>query len=88
MKDCTNRMGRPPRESRTLLGVRVQSLRMEKGWTQEKLAAKAGLALGTIGGIESGRQDPNLFSAICLADALGVSLDFLATGRGNPNKTQ
>lgn len=78
------RQGRPPQEPRTLLGVRVQSLRMEKGWTQEKLATEAGLALSTIGGIESGRQDPNLFSAICLADALGVSLDFLATGRGTP----
>lgn len=82
MNNCTNRMGRPLEEPRTLLGTRVQSLRLEKGWTQEKLAAKAGLSVSAVRNAERGAHDPTLFSAICLADALGVSLDFLATGRG------
>ena len=84
----TNRMGRPPKEPRTLLGVRVQSLRMEKGLTGAQLAEKAGVATSTVGCIERGISEPSLFTAICLADALGVTLDFLATGRGASTKTQ
>lgn len=78
----TNRMGRPPQEPPTLIGVRLQSLRMARGLTGAQLAEKSGVAASTISGIERGRSEPSLFTAICLADALGVSLDFLATGRG------
>lgn len=78
----TSRMGRPPQEPPTLMGVRLQALRMEKGWTQEKLAEKSGVSVSTIKNVEHGVRDPSLFSAICLADALGVSLDFLVLGRG------
>ena len=66
----------------TPLGARLQSLRLEKGWTVAKLAVEAGVSETVIHHIERGRNEPSLFSAICLADALGVFLDYLATGRG------
>lgn len=73
--------GRPVKERLTPLGRRVYELREEKGWTQEELAEKSGLCLLTVCLIERGHV-PTLFSAICLADALGVTLDCLVPGRG------
>ena len=43
--------------------------------TQEQLAEKAGLARGTLARLERDDQQGNLFTVVCLADALGLSLD-------------
>lgn len=43
--------------------------------TQEQLAEKAGLARGTLARLERNEKQGNLFTVVCLADALGVSLD-------------
>jgi transcriptional regulator with XRE-family HTH domain len=72
----------PRKDPQGPLGTRLQSLRLEKKWTAAELAAKSGVSDTVIHHIERGRNEPSLFSAICLADALGVSLDYLATGRG------
>lgn len=72
--------GRPVKDRLTPLGRRVYELRVAKGWTLEVLAEKSGLCVSTIGAVERG-HDPALFSAMCLADALGVTLDYLAKGR-------
>jgi transcriptional regulator with XRE-family HTH domain len=57
-----------------ILGVRVRSLRMAAGVTQEKLAEKAGISLKHLGELERGRSNPTLSSLEALAAALGVSL--------------
>lgn len=67
------------------LGDRVAKARAEKGWSQTRLAQEVtarGFEIGQsgIGNIESGRtKDPKCLS--WLADALGVSHDFLVSGR-------
>lgn len=81
MNDTENKIGRPPKDRPSPLGRRVYELREEKGWTLEVLAEKSGLCLSTVCLIERG-HDPTLLSAMCLADALGCSLDYLVTGRG------
>lgn len=76
-----NKTGRPVKDRPNPLGRRLYELREEKGWAQEELAEKAGLSAATVCSTERG-HDLTLFSAICLADALGCSLDYLVLGRG------
>jgi transcriptional regulator with XRE-family HTH domain len=64
----------------------LKVLRKNKGWSQQKLAEKAGLSYVTITKIEQGRaKEPTIQTMVKLADALGVSLDEMV-GRGKPNK--
>lgn len=56
------------------LGVRVRSLRMAAGITQEQLAEKAGLSMKHLGELERGRSNPTLSSLQALANGLGVSV--------------
>lgn len=79
-----NKAGRPPKEPPTPMGRRLRDLRKAKGWSQEKLAEEAGLSVKAIQTTERSTHDPSLFSVICLADALGCSLDYLVMGRGTP----
>ena len=58
-------------------GIRADAIRrarIRKRWTQEDLARNAGLSLGQISRIESGRIDAPHFSTIAkIAQALGVA---------------
>jgi len=63
------------------IAERLQEARLSKEWTQGQLASAAGVSQGTIGNIESGlRKNPRELLAI--ASALGVSPDWLKTGKG------
>ncbi|HSF04675.1 MAG TPA: cobalamin-dependent protein [Methylomirabilota bacterium] len=70
------------------LGQQVQKLRSSKGWTQQQLAAAAGLDRTYISGLERGKQNPTVGALLRLARALEVPLDRLvilgAEGAGNP----
>jgi transcriptional regulator with XRE-family HTH domain len=75
---------RPPENERVidpLIRARVKDLRERQGLTQAQLAAKAGVAPNTVGGLEAGRQTrwPQ-FELI--AKALGVTTHALHTGEG------
>lgn len=72
-----------PHEDELLrIGARLCSLREAAGYTQESLAAAAGVSLGTITKMEQGeRWDIKVSTLAKLADVLGTSLDYLATGR-------
>lgn len=87
MNDNKNKGGRPSKDPPTPMGRRLHDLRKAKGWTRERLAEEAGLSVCAVRSVESEGHDPALFSAICLADALGVSLDYLVLGKGDPTKT-
>lgn len=54
---------------------RVRDLRLERGLSQEALARKAGLSLGAVRQVETGRRRPRLRTARAIAHALGVSVD-------------
>ena len=65
------------------MGSRLKKLREDRGLSQAKLAAAAGVPVGTLRYWEYGLRTPLLDAASRLADALGVSLDELA-GRSEP----
>jgi len=65
-------------QGKNMIGKQIKELRKNKGWSQQKLAEKAGLSFNTITRIEQGIGDsPTLKTLIKLADVLGVSLDEL-----------
>lgn len=63
------------------IAERLLAARERKEWTQSQLAVAADVSQGTIGNIESGlRQSKGSLPQI--AEALGVSHKWLATGQG------
>ena len=51
----------------------LRTLRHEKMLTQQDLAAKAGLTITTVSGIETGKYNPSFRTIRALAKALGYS---------------
>lgn len=65
-----------------MFGKRLKELRKKAGWSQQKLAEKAGLSYNVITKVEQGAaKNPNIQTMIKLADAFNVSIDELV-GRG------
>ena len=57
---------------------RLKQLRKKAGWSQQKLAEKAGLSYNVITKIEQGAaKNPNIQTMIKLANAFHISLDDL-----------
>jgi transcriptional regulator with XRE-family HTH domain len=63
------------------LGARIAAARQRAGWTQRQLSQHMGKSRGTIVQYEQGRIEPPLGQIMVIADALGVSPEFLAFGR-------
>ena len=61
------------RAHRRAFGDRVQTLRHEHNWTQERLAERAELHRSYVAGIESGARNPTLDVIVKLAHAFHVS---------------
>ena len=59
---------------RKQVGLNVQQLRREKGWSQEALAFESGLHRTYVSGIERGVRNPTLLILDKLAKTLGVRL--------------
>jgi transcriptional regulator with XRE-family HTH domain len=57
-----------------LFGQRLKEIREQKGLSQERLAALAGLNRTYISKIERGERNVSLQTAARLADALGVAV--------------
>jgi transcriptional regulator with XRE-family HTH domain len=57
---------------------RIRYARKARGLTQAELAEKVGVGKGLICHWEGEHSEPNLFHATLVADALNVSLDWLA----------
>lgn len=68
---------------RTLVGRNVRRARIEKGLTQEELAARAGTSQFYISSLEAGRRNPTIETLDELAQALGVRpIDLLCVDLG------
>lgn len=63
-------------------GGRLSGIRDKRGMSRELLAHKAGLTSATIYRWEQGKTDPPFRYVIRLADALEVSIDYLAGREG------
>src|SRR5689334_19767135 len=59
------------------VAMRIRFLRMERGWSQEQLAAESGLSRDAISRIERGDRQPSLESLQRIADTLEVTLSSL-----------
>ena len=57
---------------------RIKQLRQERQWTQAELAEKIGIKQKQISAYERGVNSPSTDFLIKIADAFGVTLDFLA----------
>lgn len=64
-----------------MLGTRITALRISAGMRQAELAKKAGVSASTIGMYEQGRREPSGQRLIVLARLLGVTADYLLTGK-------
>ena len=62
------------------IGRQIRLKRMSRGWTQEKLAEKAGIEPSNLSHIERAATKLSLPTLINIANALEVSLDELAYG--------
>ncbi|QYH39538.1 helix-turn-helix transcriptional regulator [Algoriphagus sp. NBT04N3] len=58
-------------------GIIITNLRKEKNWSQGKLAEESGVSREMIGKYERGDAVPSIEAAKKIADAFGVSLDYL-----------
>ena len=67
-----------------MLGQRIGALRRELGISQAALARRLGISASTMGMYEQGRREPSADTLVALARELGVSTDFLLTGKVGP----
>lgn len=66
-----------PRSTEHRFEQRLKIARSLKRWAQSDLADATGFAVSAISHFECGRRAPSLASLARLADALGVTTDFL-----------
>lgn len=65
------------------VGERISLRRKSIGITQNELAKRCGVTRATTNHYEKDLREPTLLNAMCIAQVLGVSLDFLARGDRN-----
>lgn len=66
-------------------GARIRQLRIQNGYTQEKLAEALNVDQSYYGRIETGKRGCPVDLFIQLSDLFGVSLDYLIRGRFSGN---
>ena len=62
------------------VGTRIRARRGELGWTQDKLATKAGISKGFLSDLENGKRGVSAETLLDIGRVLGVSLDHLMKG--------
>ena len=63
------------------IGSRIKKRRLELELTQEQLARSLGLTAQHISALEQDKRTPSLSSLARLSEELGVTVDYLVTGR-------
>ena len=61
----------------TQLGLKARAIREQRGESQEAVARRADISLGTYGRIENGHNAPSLETLVRVAAALEVTVDQL-----------
>lgn len=72
-------------EQRVIVAKRIKSLRMEKGFSQEKFADMINANFLTYKGYETCKSDIPLFYLVRIANKLDTTLDYLAGRTDTPN---
>lgn len=66
-----------PQSARAVLAVNLRRLRSARGWSQERLAERAGVHRNYLGGIERRERNVGLDNIESIARALGVTVSEL-----------
>jgi transcriptional regulator with XRE-family HTH domain len=61
-------------------GDRIKALRSDRKLTQEQLSAAAGISIGFLSDVETGKSNIGADKLLDLAEALDVTLDYLMKG--------
>ena len=64
-----------------MLGSRIAVLRRAKGWSQSELARRLQVSPSAVGMYEQGRREPAAEVLVALSEQLGVTVDYLLTGK-------
>ena len=64
-----------------MLGERIGALRRSKGLSQAELAQKLGISASAMGMYEQSRREPAVQTLVALSRELGVTTDYLLTGK-------
>lgn len=62
---------------------RITALREQRGWSKTYVAKKLGLNLSTYANYEYGNREPDIKTLTQIANAYGVSTDYLLKGEGS-----
>src|SRR6202011_5766405 len=77
---CLSGTWREPQAMPTV-GERIKTRRAELGWTQDQLAERAGISKSFVSDVENGKRSIGADTLLDVGRAMGVSLDFLMTGK-------
>jgi transcriptional regulator with XRE-family HTH domain len=66
------------------IGLRLKTVRKEAGLTQQQLAKRLGIPYQSVGQWERGIRNPKIETLQAIADAIGVSLDYLLGNVNDP----
>jgi transcriptional regulator with XRE-family HTH domain len=67
----------PEKSDLVALGAAVRGLRLERGYSQERLSLEAGLHRNYVGRVERGELSPTFEPLVAISKALGVEPDEL-----------
>jgi transcriptional regulator with XRE-family HTH domain len=69
-----------------LLAERIKTLRLSKGWSQERLAERAAMQRSYLADLERGNRNPSVRTLVKVANALGVALPALFEEQQKTNR--
>ena len=64
-----------------MMGARIAALRRQAGMSQAELARRIRVSPSAVGMYEQGRREPSVELVVAMARELGVSTDYLLTGK-------
>jgi len=70
------------------IGNRIRQSRLKAGLNQRQLASKISITAATLSSIELGDSLPSIKSAVDIAHALAISLDWMFTGAAMDTKNE
>lgn len=68
-----------PQLQRIIFGLKIRQFRQERGWNFEEMRRQTGISVSYLNEIEKGKKFPKPNNQQKLADALGLSVDFLTS---------
>lgn len=67
---------------------RIREARKAKGLTMKALGLEVGVSESTISMYENSKREPDNTTLVCIANVLGVSVDYLLFRTDNPGETK